>query len=204
MKIITMPRIVLRDPELSNADKYTCLVLSHFYNIKNKNAFPSLKKMAEVGGLSEAQYCRGVAKLEEKKYITVKKLPGQTYKRNCYHFTAGIMDNFIQVPAEMLEWVRKGKVSYQSLVFYGILKDVQYKNVNKFEKLSKSKLAEECGCERKTLVKNLEALDNAFIIDYQNGKSNKNIFSIDFAYDKQCGLFMPRKDGDIGGPENHI
>ena len=104
MKLISMPKIVIRDSELTRADKYTFLVLSNFYNVKNNNAFPSLHKMVEVGGLSEAQYCRGLQKLQSKQLINITKLPGKTYKRNHYTFKAAIMEEFIQVTPELLSY----------------------------------------------------------------------------------------------------
>lgn len=196
MKIITMSKGVITDKDLTPSEKYTFLVLSNFYNAKNNNAFPSMKTMVKVGGLTEAQYCRALQKLEEKKYIHISKEQGESFQRNKYYFKSRVMEEFVIIPAEMLSFVQKKQLSYQALVFFTQLKEIHYRNVNKFDKLSKSKIAAEYGYDRKTVVKNLKTLDSAMIIDYDGDPFCKNRFTIDFRYDKQCGIFIPLKNGD--------
>lgn len=150
MEIIKMPEVIIKDPELTPAEKYAFLVLASYYNIKNKDAFPSYEKMVAKGGLTEAQYCRALKKIEKKGHIVIEKKPGKLYKRNHYTF-APIMDDFIIVSADLLDKVKKKQLTYQNVIIYVQLKEIQYHKVDYFDDMSKSEIAEECCCDRKTL-----------------------------------------------------
>lgn len=197
MEIIKMPKVIIEEVELTPAEKYAFLVLASYYSIKNNNAFPPLEKMVKKAGLTEAQYSRALKKIAKKGYITIEKRQGKDFKYNYYIF-APIMDKFIQVPADLLTMVKRKKLTYQNVIVYAQLKEIQYGKVDDFEGMSKSKLAKACCCDRKTLLKNLKQLDAKWIIDYDEISVNNkktNEFKIQFTYDKNCGLFLPKPSG---------
>lgn len=90
---------------LTSSDKVLYGTLAYFANGKTQEAYPSLKKLAHQSALSERQVALSIKKLEEHKYISIKRRSG---KPNYYTLLKTRYANFAEVQNSSTTYAKNG------------------------------------------------------------------------------------------------